>query len=57
MKNIILLKHQLSAFKKYKKLKKKKKNGMLIFHSVGSGKTITILNILNSIFKNKMQQI
>jgi superfamily II DNA or RNA helicase len=52
MKNIILLKHQLSAFKKYKKLKKKKKNGMLIFHSVGSGKTITILNILNSIFKN-----
>ena len=52
MKNIILLKHQLSAFKKYKKLKKRKKNGMLIFHSVGSGKTITILNILNSIYKN-----
>lgn len=52
MENIILLKHQLNAFKKYKKLKKKKKNGMLIFHSVGSGKTITILNILNSISKN-----
>lgn len=52
MENIILLKHQINTFKKYKQLRKKKKNGMLIFHSVGSGKTITILNILNSIHKN-----
>lgn len=41
--NINLLSHQKKVLKKYQKLKK---NGMLIFHSIGTGKTISVLNIL-----------
>ena len=50
---IILLPHQKNVFKKYQKIKKKKRNGMLIFHSIGTGKTISVLNILRKEFSKK----
>lgn len=48
---IKILNHQEKALTKVKLFIKKKKRGLLLFHSLGSGKTITSLNIIKYFIK------
>lgn len=50
---ITILKHQEKSLINLKKFLKRKKRGLLLFHSLGSGKTITTLNIISYLIKNK----
>ena len=53
---IKILEHQIKVLQKVKKLIKKKKRGLLLFHALGSGKTITTLNIIKYfIYKKKIK--
>lgn len=48
---IEILEHQKKSLFKIKKLIRKKNKGLLLFHSLGSGKTITTLNIIKYFIK------
>lgn len=53
---IKFLKHQIKAYQTLLHLKQSGKRGMLLFHSLGSGKTITMLYFIKNI-KNKVKNI